>query len=918
MVNISKSLSGSKVPWDINEEPNPCYWKGINCNSMNSSITGITLSGFSLSSSDFLPIICKLDSLQMLNVSNNRFALIPEEFITDCGKIDGLKRLDFSKNRLVGNLPKFDGFVGLEILDLSYNSLGGKISLELEGLVGLKSLNLSFNQFTGSLPTQLGNSTVLEELLMSVNHFVGTIPVGIMDYRNLRLLDLSQNNLSGSVPDKIGELSKLEVLILSSNKLTGEIPKSLSDITTLLRFAAHQNQFFGSIPSGLTKSLKILDLSYNSLGGSIPSDFLSPQNLQTVDLSNNQLKGSIPTANMSRSLVRLRLGSNQLDGKIPASFEGLKNLMYLELDTNNLTESIPPQLGSCHSLALLDLSQNRLTGTLPGELGKLQSLQVLKLQSNHLTGEIPVEITQLLNLSTLNISGNSLSGPIPSSISRLQKLTSINLQSNRLSGSIPDSLASMTILLELQLGKNQLGGYIPKMPPNLQISLNLSSNLFKGPIPKNLDGLSALEVLDLSNNDFSGEIPEFLTGLKSLTRLILTNNSLSGYIPKFATFVVLETLGNKDLKQAPSPNASPAPRQSKKGTPVAVTVVLAVAAAVFSGLVVTIAVILFSRRYYKVNDEQLQPREDPPLPQVLEGNFLTGNGIHKSNIDFTKAMEAVADPSNIVLKTRFSTYYEAVMPTGSTYYVKKLNWIDKIFQLGSHDKFGNELEAFAKLNNSNVMIPLAYVLTVDSAYLFYEYAPKGTLFDGLHKNMGNDMDWASRYSIAVGVAQGLACLHVCASGPIILLDLSSRNIFLKSLKEPQVGDIELYKVIDPSKSTGSLSTIAGTVGYIPPEYAYTMRVTTAGNVYSFGVILLELLTGKPAVSEGTELAKWVLSNRAQYPNSDHILDFSLSRTSSAVKSQMLAVLKIALGCVNVSPEARPKMKSVLRMLVNAR
>lgn len=97
-----------------------------------------------------------------------------------------------------------------------------------------------------------------------------------------------------------------------------------------------------------------------------------------------------------------------------------------------------------------------------------------------------------------------------------------------------------------------------------------------------------------------------------------------------------------------------------------------------------------------------------------------------------------------------------------------------------------------------------------------------------------------------------------------------------------------------------------------------MRVTTAGNVYSFGVILLELLTGKPAVSEGTELAKWVLSNRAQYPNSDHILDFSLSRTSSAVKSQMLAVLKIALGCVNVSPEARPKMKSVLRMLVNAR
>ncbi|XP_031385538.1 leucine-rich repeat receptor-like tyrosine-protein kinase PXC3 [Punica granatum] len=174
---------------------------------------------------------------------------------------------------------------------------------------------------------------------------------------------------------------------------------------------------------------------------------------------------------------------------------------------------------------------------------------------------------------------------------------------------------------------------------------------------------------------------------------------------------------------------------------------------------------------------------------------------------------------------------------------------------------------------------------------------------------------AIAYILAVSVAQGLAFLHDCSSGPIFLLDHSSKSILLKSMKEPKVGDIELCKVIDLSKSTGSLSTVAGSVGYIPPEYAYTLRMTTTGNVYSFRVVLVELLTGKPAVSEGTELAKWVLAKSSQW---DRILDISVSRTSSAVRSQTLDVLKIALNCVSPSLEARPKMKSVLRMLLNAR
>ncbi|KAM7515208.1 hypothetical protein LguiA_004791 [Lonicera macranthoides] len=143
-----------------------------------------------------------------------------------------------------------------------------------------------------------------------------------------------------------------------------------------------------------------------------------------------------------------------------------------------------------------------------------------------------------------------------------------------------------------------------------------------------------------------------------------------------------------------------------------------------------------------------------------------------------------------------------------------------------------------------------------------------------------NLDLLSHYSIAIEVAQDLAFLHGSTSGPILLLDLSSKSILLKSLMEPQVGDIEVYKVIDPSKSTGSLSAVAGSVGYIPPKYAYTMIVTMAGNIYSFGVILLELVTGKAGVSEGIELAKWVSSKSTRKGKWDHILDYSSTRYRS--------------------------------------
>ncbi|CAN4119543.1 unnamed protein product [Withania somnifera] len=892
----------------------PCSWKGVSCNSNNSSITKLSFPLFSISSSEFLPVVCKIDTLESLDVSQNHLSSIPNELVTSCGGISGLKLLNFSRNKLEGLLPTFTGFGKLESLDFSYNKLNGKVDLQLNGLSSLKSLNLSSNSFNGSVPTNLGKFGLLEELQLSANLFEGEFPTQIVNFGNLTLIDLSFNRLSGVIPDRLGEISKLQVLILSANRLSGTIPQSLGNIKTLTRFSANQNGFVGSIPLGITTYLRNLDLSFNSLNGTIPQDLLSPPNLQFVDLTSNNLEGPVP-ANMSVNLIRLRLGLNDLNGSFPsASFGTLQSLTYLELDNNQLTGLIPSELGKCRKLALLNLAENKLSGAIPVELGDISNLQVLSLQLNNLVGEIPSNISQLSRLQTLNVSWNSLTGAIPSSLTSLRSLTNLNLQGNKLSGQIPIDISNLNVLLELQLGGNQLGGPIPDMPLSLQIALNLSHNLFQGPIPSSLSRLTSLEVLDLSYNRFSGQIPDFLTKMGGLTRLVLSHNQLSGVVPKFGGFVLVDTGGNGDLIH---PSPVPPPQFEKKRKSIVVAVVAPIAGVVAIALFTVIAISI-SRRYYRINDEYFHSEVEISQSPVLQGKVLTANSIHKSNIDFTKAKVAVSEPSNVVFKTRFSTYYKAVMPSGTTYFVKKLNWSDKIFQLGSHELFEEELKNIGKLNNSNVMIPLGYLLAADSAYLFYEYAPIGALHDVLRGSLGYSLDWASRYSIAIGVAQGLAFLHGCDTGPILLLDLSSKSILLKSQNEAQIGDIELYKVIDPSKSTDSFSAVAGSVGYIPPEYAYTMRVTMAGNVYSFGVVLLELLTGRPAVSQGTELAKSVLSISEKHNKWDHILDSSICKTSLNVRSQMLAVLKLALACVSVSPEGRPKMKSVLRMLLNAR
>ncbi|KAL3324068.1 hypothetical protein AABB24_038311 [Solanum stoloniferum] len=181
--DLLQNDTGSSFVWNGTDKTStPCSWKGVSCNSDNSSLTKVTFSLFSISSSEFLPFICQIDTLESLDVSQNFLSSIPNEFITVCGGISGLKLLNFSGNKLEGFLPTFTGFGKLESLDFSFNDLKGKVDLQLDGLNSLKSLNLSSNMFNGSVPTSLGKFNLLEELHLSANSFEdcrGSISAGI-------------------------------------------------------------------------------------------------------------------------------------------------------------------------------------------------------------------------------------------------------------------------------------------------------------------------------------------------------------------------------------------------------------------------------------------------------------------------------------------------------------------------------------------------------------------------------------------------------------------------------------------------------------------------------------------------------------------------------------------------------------------
>ncbi|KAM6542233.1 hypothetical protein CsatB_006680 [Cannabis sativa] len=821
--------------------------------------------------------------------------------------------------------PSFGNLINLQTLALYDTEIFGSVPPELGLCSELRNLYLHMNKLTGSIPPQLGKLQKLTSLLLWGNALSGAIPAEISNCSSLVILDISANDLSGEIPGDLGKLLVLEQLHLSDNSLSGRIPWQLSNCSSLTTLQLDKNQLSGTIPwqVGELKLLQSFFMWGNSISGTIPPSFGNCTELYALDLSRNKLTGSIPEEIFSlKKLSKLLLLGNSLTGGLPKSVAKCQSLVRLRLGENQLAGQIPREIGQLQNLVFLDLYMNHFSGGLPSELANITVLELLDVHNNYISGEIPSELGELVNLELLDLSKNSFTGNIPGSFGNFSYLNKLILNNNLLTGPIPKSIRNLQKLTLLDLSYNSLSGPIPPelgFVTSLTISLDLSSNGFTGEIPEKLASLTQLQSLDLSHNMLNGKI-EVLGSLTSLTSLNISYNNFSGPIPVtpfFRTISVNSYLQNSKLCESTDGITCSSSMMRRTGLKSAKTI--AIISVILAS--VTIAVlaswILITRNKYMV-EKSLGPyatssgAEDFSYPWT----FIP---FQKLNFTIDNILDCLKE-ENIIGKGCSGVVYRADMPSGELIAVKKL-WKTKQEE-EPIDSFAAEIQILGHIRHRNIVKLVGYCSNRSVKLLLYNYISNGNLQQLLQEN--RNLDWETRYKIAVGSAQGLAYLHHDCVPAILHRDVKCNNILLDSKFEAYLADFGLAKLMNSPTYHHAMSRVAGSYGYIAPEYGYTMNITEKSDVYSYGVVLLEILSGRSAVEspsqlgDGLHIVEWVKKKMGSFEPAVSILETKLQGLPDQMVQEMLQTLGIAMFCVNSSPTERPTMKEVVALLMEVK
>ncbi|KMZ72800.1 putative LRR receptor-like serine/threonine-protein kinase [Zostera marina] len=970
--NIATSKQGSEIFKSWNVSTGTCKWFGINCDDdLNPDrVTSLVLPSLdltgkispSLSNLSFLreinlgyntlhgdipPEIANLRLLQTLNLTSNTLqGEIPEQLFTD---LPELQILALDRNQLHGQIPSnLTGPTKLQYLNLWTNNLTNIIPPELGYLRNLKYLDLGFNKFIGKIPPSIGNITALQHIYLSYNNLVGGIPSQISSCTNLLTLDFMSNGLYGRIPPPLFNFSSLLTLSVGYNLLTGTLPSDFGrNLPELVNLYFYNNNFKDRIPPSLSEAtnLEEIELSDNGFSGSVPSNIgatlsklrklvlgnnlLSTNDwsfvdslancsyLEYLDLTNNSFSGSLPESIAELSTIKtLRLRQNKIVGEITMIGE-LSSLVTLDLEHNRFTGSIPESIGNLRNLSAFIITNNSFSGEIPDCFGNFSKMVELHMGENEFTGNIPSSFVAMEKLDVLDLSHNKLTGAVPKGLLGISTIANfLNISHNNLVGFLPDDVGSLINLKIFDASHNKFHGRIPNTIRNCVMleSLMLQGNEFNGSIPDEIENLKSLRFLDLSENRLSGTIPSYMENMTMIDYLNLSYNDLEGKLPTHGIFSngdLFSILGN--------PKLSATDNHHKLSTRNIVIIV------VVASVILLLLIIVGAFLLYKYNKSPKKKKNTRPLMvSWTENNFIqiSYDDIQKATGDFS--------PENLIGSGGFGSVYKGTL----TMNVEPKNQVDvavKVLNVKSSaisKSFMAECKVLRNVRHRNLVRVLTACSSEDTNHnefkaLVYEYMPNGSLDKWLkkgEKSHSNNMSFLERLNIAIDVASALDYLHTQTNTTIVHCDLKPSNILLDVDLVAHVSDFGIAKFILTDQDQTLTKTIQGSIGYIAPECGMGSRLSTLWDVYSYGILLLEIFTCKSPTSEdfGEEMTlhQYV---EAHFPNeifkvADPYLLQQSGLRERGIYDTLASIMRIGLDCSMDSPNERMLMKDVVKKL----
>ncbi|WCJ25582.1 receptor-like protein kinase 2 [Euphorbia peplus] len=881
---------------------------------------------------------------------------VPSEIGGNCGK---LEHLDLSGNFFVGGIPNSLSNCGQLRTLLLYSNLFEEVIPPQFGMLGkLEVLDVSRNSLSGSIPRELGNCSALSVLVLSnsfdpyrdvnnsrgdylldqtanedFNFFQGGIPVEIMTLPSLRMLWAPSATLEGTLQSNWGACDKLEMVNLARNFFSGEIPRDFSLCDKLWYLDLSYNRLRGELIEELpVPCMTVFDVSGNSLSGSIPNFYNS--GCQPVPY----MKG-YPSITYDPSSAYLSLFANKAraGNAVLSLVEDGEIAVLHNFGGNNFTGSLQAmpiaheRLGKQISYAFL-AEDNKLAGQFPGTLfTKCDGLSkmILNVSNNKMSGQIPVDFgTMCRSLKLLDASSNQISGVLPPSVGKSVSLVSLNLSWNLLQGQIPTSLGQMKNLKYLSLAGNKMNGTIPSSLGELRSLevLDLSSNMLSGEIPNNLVKLINLTALLLNDNKLSGQIPSGLANVTMLSAFNVSFNNLSGPLPLSNNLMKCSSvLGNPYLRPCtafsltvPTPDpgsaarsegyaVSPPSLSQKSGTSGFNSIEIASiasASAIVSVLLALIVLFFYTRKW--------SPRSKIMGSTKKEVTVFTDIGVP---ITFENVVRATAsfNASNCIGNGGFGATYKAEVSPGVLVAIKRL----AVGRFQGIQQFHAEIKTLGRLHHPNLVTLIGYHASETEMFLIYNYLPGGNLEKFIQERPTRAVDWRVLHKIALDIARALAYLHDQCVPRVLHRDVKPSNILLDEDFNAYLSDFGLARLLGTSE-THATTGVAGTFGYVAPEYAMTCRVSDKADVYSYGVVLLELLSDKKALDpsfssygNGFNIVAWGCMLLKQGRAKEF---FTAGLWDAGPHDDLVEVLHLAVVCTVDSLSTRPTMKQVVRRL----